>query len=179
MASYGLINDIKENEINHNCNTDQGSSGAPILSLENHKLIGVHYGTSNKFNYNKGSLIILAITEFYKMMSERLIAIEKIKEEIYFISNHPFLDIGVNIELPREDKIFDWRGFLIGPDDTPYKGGIFYFKIEFPENYPNNPPKFIFLTPIYHLNVCHYNDNCSSDGPLGNVSNCLKHANFC
>ena len=173
MVSYGLINDIKENQINHNCNTDQGSSGVPILSLENLKLIGVHYGASNKLNFNKGSLIILAITEFYKMISERLIAIERIKDEIQFILDHPFLDIGVNIELPREEKIFEWKGFLIGPDDTPYKGGIFCFKIEFPVNYPNKAPKFIYLTPIYHLNVCHYNDSCSSDGPLGNISNCF------
>ena len=111
MTSYGLITDIKGHEINHNCNTDQGSSGSPILSLENNKVIGFHFGTSIKFNYNKGNLIIYAIIEFYKMMSERLCAIERIKSEIEFISNYPFLNIGINIELPRDDNMFEWKGF--------------------------------------------------------------------
>lgn len=167
MASYGLITDIKGHEIDHNCNTDQGSSGSPILSLDNNKLIGVHYGTSNKFKYNKGSLIVFAIIEFNKMMFERTIAIERIKNEIQFISNNPILNIGVNIELPRDDNIFEWRGFLIGPDDTSYKGGIFYFKIIFPYNYPKHGPEIIFLTPIYHANVNHINQ---SNMPLGHVS---------
>jgi len=167
MASYGLITGLKEHDINHNCNTDQGSSGSPILSLENNKLIGVHYGASNKFKYNKGSFIIYAIIEFYKMMYERLIAIERIKNEVQFILNFPILDIGVHIELPRDDdNIFEWRGFLIGPDDTPYKGGIFYFKIEFPQNFPMHGPEIILLTPIYHLNINHIGQlNC----PLGHL----------
>ena len=166
MTSYGLITDIKEHEINHNCNTDQGSSGSPILSLENNKVIGVHYGTSNKFKYNKGSLIVFAIIEFYKMISERTTAIERIKNEIQFISNNPILNIGINIELPRDDNIFEWRGFLIGPDDTPYKGGFFYFKILFPREYPKRSPKIIFLTPIYHVNINHINQ---PDCPLGQI----------
>ena len=33
-VSYGLINDIIEGTINHYCNTELGSSGSPILSLE-------------------------------------------------------------------------------------------------------------------------------------------------
>ena len=173
MASYGLITDIKGHEINHICNTDQGSSGSPILSLENNKLIGVHYDASNKFKYNKGSLIAFAIIEFYKMMSERLISIERIKYEIQFISLNPILDIGVNIELPRDDNIFEWRGFLIGPDDTSYKGGIFYFKILFPQNYPKKAPKIIFLTPIYHLNVNPVNN---TEEPLGMV--CVSFLNW-
>ena len=155
MTSYGLITDIKKHEINHNCNTDQGSSGSPILSLENNKVIGIHYGTSNKFKYNKGSLIVFAIIEFYKVMSERITGIERIHNEFLFISNNPIRNIGVNIEFPRDYNIYEWRGFLIGPDDTPYKGGIFYFKILFPRTYPQRGPEIIFLTPIYQVNVNH------------------------
>ena len=61
------------------------------------------------------------------MISEKSIAIKRIKNEIQFISNYPFLDIGINVELPRDNNIFEWKGFLIGPDDTSYKGGIFYY----------------------------------------------------
>ena len=56
---------------------------------------------------------------------------------------------------------------LIGPDDTPYKGGIFSFKILFPQNYPKQCPEIFFTTPIYHVNVNPVNcDGC----PLGKVS---------
>ena len=140
MASYGLIIDIKEHNIDHNCNTGQGTSGSPILSLENNKVIGVQYRSSDKFKYNKGNLIVFAIIMFYKMISEKSIAIKRIKNEIQFISNYPFLDIGINVELPRDNNIFEWKGFLIGPDDTSYKGGIFYFKIKFSQNYPKRAP---------------------------------------
>jgi len=45
--------------------------------------------------------------------------------------------------------------FSLGPDDTAYKGGIFNFKIIFPNNFPKVKPQIIFLNPIYHLNVDH------------------------
>ena len=77
-------------------------------------------------------------------MSERLFAIERIKSEIEFISNYPFRNIGINIELPSDDNMFEWKGFLIGPDDTPYKAGIFYFKILFPQNYPKQLSRIHF-----------------------------------
>ena len=44
--SYGIINDIIDEKINHYCNTEEGSSGSPILSLKSFKIIGIHYGSS-------------------------------------------------------------------------------------------------------------------------------------
>lgn len=35
---------------------------------------------------------------------------------------------------------------IIGPKNTPYYGGFFFFKIDFPDNYPKNSPKVKFLT---------------------------------
>ena len=72
LVSYGLITEInEENGINHKCNTDNGSSGSPILSLKNNKLIGIHYGSPNKYDYNLGTLIIYAIIEFNKIENKR------------------------------------------------------------------------------------------------------------
>ena len=65
VVSYGLITEINEEYgIYHKCNTDNGSSGSPILSLKNNKLIGIHYGSPKQFEYNLGTLIIFAIIEF-------------------------------------------------------------------------------------------------------------------
>ena len=65
VVSYGLLGLIKsEYEINHKCNTDKGSSGAPILSLKDNKLIGIHKGSKNNYEFNIGFLIIFPIIEF-------------------------------------------------------------------------------------------------------------------
>ena len=140
MNSYGLINNIKDNVLYHTCNTDQGSSGSPILSLKNNKIIGVHYGTSKNYDFNLGSFIIYAIKEFNNIFSEKQNAIERIKNEIQIIYNYPFTNIGIHLELPKDDNIFEWKGYLLGPDDTPYKNGIFNFKIIFPHNFPKKCP---------------------------------------
>jgi V8-like Glu-specific endopeptidase len=64
VISYGFIRKIEESKIYHKCSTDKGSSGSPILSLENNRLIGIHYGGSNNFNFNLGTLIAFPIMEF-------------------------------------------------------------------------------------------------------------------
>ena len=44
LVSFGLIKVIAENKkIYHYCNTEEGSSGSPILSLNNFKIIDVHF----------------------------------------------------------------------------------------------------------------------------------------
>ena len=68
--SYGLLSKIEQNKINHKCSTDGGSSGSPILNLNNNRLIGVHYGKSDSFNYNLGTLIIYPLLEFQNIKAE-------------------------------------------------------------------------------------------------------------
>ena len=64
-VSYGIINDIIDNKtINHYCNTEEGSSGSPILSLKTLKVIGIHYGSSQKNKINYGTFIKYGIDEF-------------------------------------------------------------------------------------------------------------------
>jgi ubiquitin-conjugating enzyme E2 D len=54
---------------------------------------------------------------------------------------------------PCEDNIHRWEGTLIGPNDTPYEGGIFNISITFPKEYPYMPPRLYFKTNIYHPNI--------------------------
>ncbi len=44
------------------------------------------------------------------------------------------------------DDLSTMKCLIIGPENTPYEGGFYIFKIDLPNNYPFNPPKFTFLT---------------------------------
>ena len=73
-VSYGILNDIVENRINHKCSTDDGSSGSPIILLESNEVIGVHYAHS-KYNkdINFGTLIFTPLMEFQNILNNIMI----------------------------------------------------------------------------------------------------------
>ena len=47
---------------------------------------------------------------------------------------------GIEVKL-NKDNIFKQTIMIVGPKDTPYFGGFYFFECEFPENYPEKPPK--------------------------------------
>ena len=44
-------------------------------------------------------------------------------------------------------------GMLKGPPNTPYENGYFLFKFCINENFPFSPPKFYFISNIFHPNI--------------------------
>ena len=62
----GTIKRKDDNKIMHLCNTEMGSSGAPILLLDNCKVLGFHLGSSKQFDENFGILLQFPINEFNK-----------------------------------------------------------------------------------------------------------------
>ena len=54
---------------------------------------------------------------------------------------------------PVCSNIFHLLAGIEGPPDTPYDGGVFWIDVQFPLDYPFEPPKLQFLTRIYHPNI--------------------------
>ena len=94
-----------------------------------------------------------------------------VNEYQYVTKDKDLIQIGCSFSY-NPNNIFIWYVTMLGPDETPYEGGLFRIRIEFPFDYPNHGPEFIFENKIYHLNV---NFTDSSPDKKGHV--CLSSLN--
>jgi len=52
-----------------------------------------------------------------------------------------------------DSNLFLWNASIIGPDDSPWEGGIYSLRLQFPESYPSKPPRVRFTCEMWHPNV--------------------------
>ena len=63
------------------------------------------------------------------------------------------IDSPVGISISVSDDIYNWDAIIIGPDESPWEGGIFQLKIKLPKEYPHRPPSIKFITQMFHPNI--------------------------
>lgn len=54
-------------------------------------------------------------------------------------------NLGIFIDF-EEENILNANAAIIGPQNTPFENGVLFFKIEFPKDYPFNPPKVYYIS---------------------------------
>lgn len=54
---------------------------------------------------------------------------------------------------PSEENLRYFDVMIIGPQSSPYEGGVYKLELFLPEDYPMAAPKVRFLTKIYHPNI--------------------------
>ena len=76
-------------------------------------------------------------------------SVKRILKEYTELSKSPVEGWSVFISAENTSS---WKAVLSGLP-APYVGGTWLLTVDFPRNYPFQPPKIKFVTPIYHCNI--------------------------
>jgi len=69
----------------------------------------------------------------------------RLVSDIKSIKKNPLHSHGIYYQHDENDMLLG-RALIIGPPETPYFGGNFFFRLHFPDDYPYKPPLLNFCT---------------------------------
>jgi ubiquitin-protein ligase len=71
--------------------------------------------------------------------------IHRLLSDVKYIYKNPLTDNGIYYTHDDSD-IMKGYAMIVGPEDTPYFGGYYFFEFNFPTDYPFSPPKVTYMT---------------------------------
>ena len=69
----------------------------------------------------------------------------RLAKDVREIMKNPLEDNGIYYKHDESNMLHGYA-CIIGPSDTPYQYGFYFFKLEFTTNYPSEPPKVTYYT---------------------------------
>ena len=71
--------------------------------------------------------------------------VHRLLADVKYIYNNPLTDNGIYYTHDDAD-IMKGYALIVGPEETPYFGGFYFFEFDFPTDYPFSPPKVKYMT---------------------------------
>ena len=71
--------------------------------------------------------------------------IQRLLKDVKQIIKNPLTDNGIYY-IHDEDDILKGYALIIGPSETPYFGGYYFFQLNYPADYPHSPPNVKYCT---------------------------------
>jgi ubiquitin-conjugating enzyme E2 Z len=78
------------------------------------------------------------------------ISIKRINRDVSLLYKEPLDSLGIYIDWDS-DNIKNVKALIIGPEDTPYRYGYYFFNIQFQNDYPHVPPKVSYETRFRNI----------------------------
>lgn len=83
------------------------------------------------------------MTETNKVISAE--TLKRLLKDVRQIIKHPLTDNGIYYSHDETDMTKGYA-MIVGPSDTPYFGGFYFFTFDYPFDYPFSPPKVTYMT---------------------------------
>ena len=91
--------------------------------------------------------------------------VKRLVQDIKEIRRAPLDEHGIYYHHDEENMLVGYA-LVVGPEDTPYFGGYYFFKFVYPTDYPHSPPVVTFHTNAeqvrFHPNLYKYGKVCIS-----------------
>jgi ubiquitin-conjugating enzyme E2 Z len=71
--------------------------------------------------------------------------INRLLKDVKYIIKNPLTEQGIYY-IHDDTDILKGYAMIVGPSDTPYFGGFYFFEFKYPSDYPHSPPKVNYCT---------------------------------
>lgn len=71
--------------------------------------------------------------------------INRLLKDVKYIIKNPLTEQGIYY-IHDDTDILKGYAMIVGPSDTPYFGGFYFFEFNYPSDYPHSPPKVNYCT---------------------------------